>query len=151
MEELSQFDRELLNILQEKLPISPQPFKDVAEKLGTSEENVLNALQRLKNDGYIRRIGAFFDSDKLGYAGSLIALKVEPKCLENVATFINKYSGVTHNYEREGEYNLWFTLNSPNEAFERETIEKIRALDGVTEVLNLKVTKKYKINVAFKL
>ncbi|MBR3623958.1 MAG: Lrp/AsnC family transcriptional regulator, partial [Selenomonadaceae bacterium] len=72
-------------------------------------------------------------------------------CLENVATFINKYSGVTHNYEREGEYNLWFTLNSPNEAFERETIEKIRALDGVTEVLNLKATKKYKINVAFKL
>lgn len=151
MEELSQFDRELLNILQENLPVSPQPFKDVAETLGTSEESVLGALQRLKREGYIRRIGAFFDSEKLGYVGSLIALKVEPQKLDEVANAINKYAGVTHNYEREGKYNLWFTLNSPNESFEKKTIEEIRSLDGVTELLNLKATKKYKVNVAFNL
>lgn len=151
MEELSQFDRELLNILQENLPVSPQPFKDVAEKLGTSEESVLGALQRLKNGGYIRRIGAFFDSEKLGYVGSLIALKVEPQKLDEVANAINKYAGVTHNYEREGKYNLWFTLNSPSLDFEKRTVGEIRALDGVTELLNLKATKKYKVNVAFNL
>lgn len=151
MEELSQFDRELLNILQENLPVSPQPFKDVAETLGTSEESVLGALQRLKREGYIRRIGAFFDSEKLGYVGSLIALKVEPQKLDEVANAINKYAGVTHNYEREGKYNLWFTLNSPNESFEKKTIEEICSLDGVTEILNLKATKKYKVNVAFNL
>ncbi|MBO6177880.1 MAG: Lrp/AsnC family transcriptional regulator [Selenomonadaceae bacterium] len=151
VEELSQFDRELLNILQENLPVSPQPFKDVAETLGTSEESVLGALQRLKREGYIRRIGAFFDSEKLGYVGSLIALKVEPQKLDEVANAINKYAGVTHNYEREGKYNLWFTLNSPNESFEKKTIEEIRSLDGVTELLNLKATKKYKVNVAFNL
>ncbi|MBP2633613.1 MAG: putative transcriptional regulator, AsnC family, partial [Firmicutes bacterium] len=70
---LTSFDKELLNILQTKLPISPRPFADLAEVLGTDEIVVIDRLKELKEQGYLRRVGPFFDSVKLGYAGTLIA------------------------------------------------------------------------------
>lgn len=149
--ELSNFDKNLLNILQEHLPISKRPFKEIAEKLSAEEETVINRLNELKNAGYIRRIGAFFASNELGYTGTLVALKVKEDKIGKVAEFVNKYAGVTHNYEREGKYNLWFTLLSPNAEYEEKVLNETRNLDGVEGLLNLKAKHKYKINVAFKL
>lgn len=148
---LTDFDKDLLNILQEHLPISKRPFKEIAEKLDVTEEEVLNRLKMLKNDGYIRRIGAFFDSNKLGYTGTLIALKAKEDKIKEVADAVNKYAGVTHNYEREGKFNLWFTLLSPNAKYEENFVKNIKETDGVEDVLSLKAKHKYKINVAFKL
>lgn len=149
--ELTNFDKNLLNILQEHLPITKRPFKDIAEKLDATEEAVINRLNELKNAGYIRRIGAFFDSNELGYTGTLVALKVKDGKMREVAEFVNKYAGVTHNYEREGKYNLWFTLLSPSAEYEEKILSEVQNLNGVEGLLNLKAKHKYKINVAFKL
>lgn len=151
MTRLSTFDKALLNLLQGDIPICSHPFAEMARKLGTDEEKVLERLRELKTAGFLRRIGTFFDSNQLGYQGTLIALKVEPSAICAVAEAVNKYPGATHNYEREGAYNLWFTLLTPNAEYESNVLAQIRSLDGVEDMLKLKANKKYKINVQFKL
>ena len=151
MTELSAFDKSLLNLLQGSLPICSHPFAALAEQLGTDEDTVLARIRELKATGYLRRIGTFFDSYQLGYHGTLVALQVEPDCMTPVAEAINRYPGATHNYEREGKYNLWFTLLTPASEKERDILSEIRGLPGVDDMLNLKANKKYKINVQFQL
>lgn len=148
---LTSFDKELLNILQTKLPISKRPFADLAEVLGTEEKIVISRLRQLKEDGYLRRIGPFFDSAKLGYVGTLIAVKVRDGFMEPVAGFINKNPGTTHNYEREGEFNLWFTLLTPDVAAQQKILSEVRNLPGVEDLISLSAKRKYKINVQFNL
>lgn len=151
MTELTQFDKSLLNLLQGNLPVCSRPFAALAEQLGTDEQTVLLRLQVLKQEGYLRRIGTFFNSSKLGYKGTLVALRVEPDKMQSVARAINRYPGATHNYEREGRYNLWFTLLTPCLETEKKILDEVEALPGVEDLLNLKANKKYKINVQFKL
>ena len=148
---LTSFDKSLLNLLQTNLPISHRPFAELAEKLGSDEPTVLARLRTLKHDGYLRRIGPFFDSNRLGYEGTLVALRVEPAAIPSVAEAINRYPGATHNYEREGKYNLWFTLLTPDPELSQKILGEVRALPGVEDMLNLVSRKKYKINVQFKL
>ena len=151
MMELTAFDKSLLNLLQANLPVCSHPYAKLAEQLGTEEQIVLSRLQDLKAAGYLRRIGTFFDSTRLGYKGTLVALKVEPDRMQMVAEAINRYPGATHNYEREGKYNLWFTLITPCVEREQAILSEVETLPGVESMLNLKSNKKYKINVQFKL
>ena len=148
---LTSFDKSLLNLLQTNLPISHRPFAELAESLGSDESTVLARLQALKRDGYLRRIGPFFDSNQLGYKGTLVALRVAPAAIPSVAEAINRYPGATHNYEREGRYNLWFTLLTPDPDMCRHILSEIRALPGVEAMMDLVARKKYKINVQFHL
>ncbi|MDF2636257.1 MAG: putative transcriptional regulator, AsnC family [Pelosinus sp.] len=148
---LTEFDKRLLNIIQTDLSFEKRPFALLAEKLETTEASVIERLKFLKDQGFIRRIGPFFDSTKLGYIGTLVALEVKEDCLPQVASAINSYYGVTHNYEREGTLNLWFTLLSPNLMKQDEILETIRSLDGVVRLLNLPATKKFKVSVQFSL
>lgn len=149
--ELTALDKKLLNLLQGKVQLVPRPFQMIGQELGISEEQVLARLQVLKEEGCIRKIGAFFNSDKLGYRGTLVALKVRPELMEETALFINQFPGITHNYQREGAYNLWFTLITPNERLRQDILEQIKALPGVEETMDLSARKKYKINVQFNL
>ena len=151
MKELTSFDKSLLNLLQGNLPVCSHPFAALADELGTDEQTVLSRVQELKAEGYLRRIGTFFDSNNLGYKGTLVALKVDPDKMQTVAEAGNRYPGATHNYEREGRYNLWFTLLSPNLETEAKILDEVQSLNGVEDMLNLKANKKYKINVQFKL
>ena len=151
MMELTAFDKDLLNLLQGNLPVCSHPFAKLAEELGTDEQTVLSRVQELKAEGYLRRIGTFFDSNNLGYKGTLVALKVDPDKMQTVAESINSYPGATHNYEREGRYNLWFTLLTPNLETEQQILSEVQSLNGVEDMLNLKANKKYEINVQFKL
>lgn len=151
MMELTAFDKDLLNLLQGNLPVCSHPFAKLADELGTDEQTVLSRVQELKAEGYLRRIGTFFDSNSLGYKGTLVALKVDPAKMQTVAEAVNRYPGATHNYEREGRYNLWFTLLSPNLETEAKILDEVQSLNGVEDMLNLKANKKYKINVQFKL
>lgn len=148
---LTSFDKALLNILQTNLPLTERPFQVLADQLNTSEEEVIARLNELKELGYIRKIGLFFDSAKLGYEGTLIATKVLPEQLENVANVINQYNGVTHNYEREGDYNLWFTLITIDMEQQEEILNHIKNLPGVLDLINLPANKKYKVSVNFNL
>lgn len=148
---LSAFDKALLNLLQSDIPICSHPFAALADQLCTDEHTVINRLRELKAAGCLRRIGTFFNSDSLGYHGVLVALAVEPTAVESVAKFINSCSGITHNYEREGAFNLWFTLLTPSVEVERKILDDIAALPGVVDMIRLKSNKKYKVNVQFKL
>ena len=149
--ELSTFDKALLNSLQGNIPICSRPFAAMAEQLGTDEGTVITRLRELKAAGYLRRIGTFFNSNNLGYAGTLVALKVEPEEIVTVAEAVNKYPQATHNYEREGLYNLWFTLLTRDSEQEKNILAEIKSLRGVEDMLRLKSNRKYKVNVQFQL
>jgi DNA-binding Lrp family transcriptional regulator len=156
---LTDFDKALLNKIQTKLPIASHPFALIAKELGVEEETVLKRLQELKDEGFIRKIGAFFNSEELGYVGTLVAVKVQPDFVGQVAEKINTYDGVTHNYERYdekatdlvGQYNLWFTLIVDNEALRTKILDEISALPGVEQLVNLPAIQKYKVSVRFSL
>jgi DNA-binding Lrp family transcriptional regulator len=148
---LTSFDKALLNILQTGLPIASRPFAEIADMLNADEATVIDRLCYLKKHGYIRRIGAFFDSTSLGYVGTLVAAKVEKQHVETVAKVINAYEGVTHNYERNGVFNLWFTLIVPDYESQQRILKEIAALQGVLRLISLPAVKKYKVSVQFKL
>lgn len=148
---LNEQERKLLNLVQREIPLCQRPFAEIARQLGMGEELVLQRLADLKARGYIRRIGPFFDSSRLGYSGTLVALEVEPDRLPAVAEAINAYPGVTHNYEREGVWNLWLTLLTPNDDVQDRILREIGSLPGVNRMINLPAIKKYKVNVQFQL
>ena len=149
--ELSKFDKSLLNLLQGNIPVCSRPFAAMAATLGVEEDFVLERVRELKAAGYLRRIGTFFNSANLGYRGTLVALEVAPSEICAVAETINRYDEVTHNYEREGKFNLWFTLLTLNSEREHNILQEIKSLRGVEEMINLKSNRKFKINVQFKL
>jgi len=148
---LTAFDKRLLNIIQTNLPFESRPFAALAARLGTEESVVIERLRFLKEQGFIRRIGPFFDSSKLGYIGTLVALEVEPHYIPQVATVINLEDGVTHNYERDGVFNVWFTLFNHTIEEQNEVLNRIGKLTGVVRLINLPATKKFKVSVQFTL
>ncbi|NPV26359.1 MAG: Lrp/AsnC family transcriptional regulator [Firmicutes bacterium] len=141
-------DRKLLNMIQTDFPITTAPYRIIGERLGLTEAEVLARIAKLRQQGIIRRLGATFDSQRLGYHSTLCAVKVPVDRVEEVAALINKYPGVTHNYLREHEYNLWFTLIVPTPEDLHATIMEIQARTGLP-VLNLPADKMFKIRVNF--
>src|SRR5512136_179296 len=99
-------DKKILNIIQKDFPVVAEPFKAVAEKLGLGEDDVLKRIKNLKDKGIIRRIGAVFDSKKMGFVSTLCAARVPEERLKAFVDVVNSYAGVTHNYRRSHEYNV---------------------------------------------
>lgn len=148
--EFTGFDNDLLNILQKEFPLTETPFMDIADRLGASEEDVLMRVQRMKEDGLIRRIGAVFDSRAMGYYSILCACEVAEDRMESVALAINRLSGVTHNYVRQHHYNIWFTLTAVNQQAARDMIHQLEQENQI-QVIMMPATKVYKINAAFEI
>jgi DNA-binding Lrp family transcriptional regulator len=148
---LTTFDKALLNTIQIDLPLTSRPFSIIAERLGVEESMVIERLRQLKAEGLIRRIGPFFNSNRLGYVSTLVAVQVQQDCMEQVAEAINVYPGVTHNYEREGSFNLWFALLAANTAEQNKVLAEVRNIAGVEKLLSLPATKKFKVSVQFAL
>lgn len=144
-------DKKILNILQTRFPLVPEPFDAVGEELGLTGDEVAERVRRLKADGVIRRIGAVFDSRRLGYASTLCAARVPEEKLRDFVDVVNGYPGVTHNYRRGHEYNVWFTFIAPDaESLERDLAE-IRRRTGVEDVISMPAVKTFKINATFEL
>lgn len=148
---LTVLEKKLLTLIQTDFPIESEPFKVLAEKLHSTEEEILATLKKLKEEGYIRRIGAIFDSRKLGYVSTLCAMKVPSDKLDSVITYINSLPGVTHNYLRQHDFNLWFTLIAESQFELENIIQQIKEKTGVTDLLNLPAVRTFKINVNFQL
>lgn len=142
-------DRQLLNIAQSNFPISSRPFRALAESMGISEEEVLGHVRRLAESGVIRKIGPSFDTRKLGHKSLLIAAKVSPERLEQVAAIVSEYQEVTHNYGREHEYNLWFTLICKDESELERVLKEIESRTGVSDMHRLPAERLFKIKVEF--
>jgi siroheme decarboxylase len=145
---MDELDKEILNQLQEGIELVPEPFKAVAEKLGTEEETILSRVRELKKDT-IRQISAIFDTRTLGYKSSLVAAKVPEEHLDEAAHIINQHPGVTHNYKRNHDYNLWFTIAvPPNSRLGLEkTVELLGELARVDVIRLMPTLKLYKIGV----
>ena len=148
---LTALDKSILNIIQTKLPVVRRPFAAIADAIGSNEQIVLERIKWMSQNGYIRRMGPFFDSDCLGYVGTLVAVDVQDDQMATVATAINSYTGVTHNYERDGDFNLWFTLLSPTREDQDKILSEIAMLPGIRRINSLPATKKLKVNVEFTL
>lgn len=116
MQEIDQRDRELLAALQGEIPLISTPFAGLGQVIDMSEKEVLKRTERLKRSGLIKQVSAIFDSRSLGFRSSLVAAKVAEDAVERAASIINLHPGVTQNYLRNHQFNLWFTLAVPPES-----------------------------------
>jgi siroheme decarboxylase len=146
---MDDIDRKLLNRIQQDFPITAEPFAEVAGRLGISEMEVLERIGRLKADGIIRRIGAVFDLRKLGFASTLCAARVPEEGVRKFVEIVNACPGVTHNYRRDDEYNIWFTLIAPGEEELAAALTRIKRETGIDDILSLRATRTFKINARF--
>ncbi len=151
---LDETDKKLLQILQNDFPIVAQPWVEIGCCLCISEQEIITRIYRLKENHVMSRIGPIFDSAKIGLnASTLVALRVDPTRVDEVAQIINQYDNVSHNYQRDNEYNIWFTLTAKNDQELNQTLEQIRQKINVPkqDLLNLPTCQRFKISVLFQL
>ena len=110
MQEIDQRDRELLGALQSEIPLVSTPFALIGQAIDMSEKEVIKRIERLKREGLLRQLAAQFDARALGYRSCLVAAKVDPERIDDAAAAINAHPGVTQNYRRNNDFNLWFTI-----------------------------------------
>jgi siroheme decarboxylase len=144
---LGKSDKELLNEIQWTFPLVTRPFDAIAKKFDTTPEIIKETLKNLKEIGVLRQLSAIFDTRKLGYTSSLVAMEIEHDELDHVASQINRHPGVSHNYERDHEFNLWFTLAVPPGADLNDELKKFNVLKGIKKVRMLPTLQLFKIGV----
>jgi DNA-binding Lrp family transcriptional regulator len=144
-------DARLLTRVQSGLPIEPRPFRRVGDELGMPEREVVERLRRLKASGLIRRMGATFDAERLGYVSTLVGVAVPAARVEALAAFVGRFAEVTHSYERDGPLNLWFTVTAPSAERLAAVLDAIRAEAHDCRLVNVPARKRYKVRVEFDL
>lgn len=151
MPAMDDIDRRILNRIQSDFPVTSHPYAAVADVLNLTEKDVITRLKRLKANGIIRRIGGNFVPEKLGFVSTLCAAKVPESEIDSFARIVNRYPGVTHNYQRENSYNVWFTFIAPSMEEIEANLRQISQETGVTLILNLPATRTFKIKAQFDL
>jgi DNA-binding Lrp family transcriptional regulator len=142
-------DRKIINAIQSRFPISVRPYHELGEELGLSAEEVLERVKALKAAGIIRRIGANFHSNRLNYTSTLCSARVPADRIEHFVRVVNSYPGVTHNYLRKHDYNVWFTFIAPSTSHIEKALREISEKTGVKEVHSLPAVRMFKIRVDF--
>lgn len=142
-------DKKILNILQKEFPIEERPFLIVAERCGISEDETLTRIQKLKDKGIIRRIGAVFDGAKLGRVSTLCAACVPEDKIDSFVQLVNANKGVTHNYRRNLDYNIWFTVSAETAEELLAFLRGVKEKTGVTDILDMRAVRTFKINASF--
>jgi len=148
---LDETDKAILNRMQSDFPITRSPYLAIAEELRLTEDDVIKRLKKLKKNGIIRRMGGNFVPEKLGFVSTLCAAVVDEEKIESFTKIINRYPGVTHNYLRDGSFNVWFTFIAPSMKEIDSNLKEISEETGVEEILNLPATKVFKIKAHFDL
>ncbi|MDR2162141.1 MAG: AsnC family transcriptional regulator [Desulfovibrio sp.] len=141
-------DRRILDLIQSGFPLARRPYALIGAAVDIGEEEALQRVRDLKRRGIIRRIGANFDSARLGWRSTLCAAKVPEERLEDFTTRINLHPGVTHNYLRDHDYNVWFTLIAPTEENLAALLHNMEEETGIS-ILSLPAARQYKIKVDF--
>jgi len=142
-------DKAILRAVQSRLPIHQRPFLELGQELGLSEDEVLARLKSLKERGIIRRIGGNFSSASLGWASTLCAARVPEDKLPAFIAAVNAFPGVTHNYRRRHDYNVWFTFIAESMDIIDANLRRLAAQTGVEDILSLPALKLFKIQVDF--
>ena len=143
-------DRAILDCIQTAFPLVSRPYALIGERAGVTEHEAFARVQAMRGRGLIRRIGANFQSAKLGFRSTLCAAKVPEASLEAFVAAVNKEQGVTHNYLRNHAYNVWFTCIGESWEAVLETLERISRSTGIC-LLNLPASRLYKIKVDFQM
>lgn len=141
---LSAIDREILNCLQEDLPIDPKPFAILSKQLGITEDELLQRITKLKNNKIIRCFGARVNHKSLGFKSNLIAFRVSPEKIDYLAEKIIAYPEATHCFQRKGEYNLWVAFIYKNDRM-NAFIKAMEKEIGENNILLLPTIKQFKL------
>ncbi len=145
----SSLERRLLDEFQGGFPLEERPFRVIAERLGTTEAEVIEALRGLQEHGVVSRVGPVFRPNRVG-ASTLAAMRVPPERLAEVAERVSARPEVNHNYERDHEFNLWFVVTAADRQGVRAVLDEIAAATGL-EVMDLPMVEDYFINLGFPL
>jgi len=147
---MDDIDREILNKIQSGFPVKPRPFMEIGKSLDLTEEQVIARIKKLQVAGIIRRIGGNFVSKKLGFTSTLCAARVPENKIEEFVKKVNSYKGVTHNYLRNHDYNIWFTFIAPSMDLISLYLQEISDTTDVHDILNLSAINMFKIKVDFR-
>lgn len=141
-------DRRIINTLQQGFPICEQPYAVVAENLGTSEEELLDRLQRLLHEGLLTRFGPMYHAERMGGGLTLAAMQIPKKDFERVTALVNRHPEVAHNYERDHAFNMWFVLATETPERIGEVIAAIEKESGYP-VYNMPKEQEFFIGLRF--
>ena len=148
---MDKLDYRILEALQNDFPLSERPYEIIAGRLQIPCDQLWNRLQKLIDDGVIRRIGASLDSRKLGFCSTLSAVSVGPDQVEQAAEVIGQFPEVTHSYLRNDHFNIWFTIIAIDSKRIDYILEQIRSTLSLesSQVLNLPMKRLFKLNARF--
>ncbi|MDT8385984.1 MAG: AsnC family transcriptional regulator [Thiogranum sp.] len=145
---MDNLDRRIINELQVDFPVCERPFQAAAERLGTTESELITRLQCMLDDGLLTRFGPLFHAERMGGALSLCAMQVPVECFEQVAAQVNAFPEVAHNYQRDHDMNMWFVLATETPEGLDATIRKIEHETGLS-VFNLPKQEEFFVNLHF--
>lgn len=140
----------ILKTLQSDFPLTKNPYRVLAGKLGMDEAALITEIKLLKRKGYVRRIGAAASAAHLGYKSALIAARLGKTFMGRNIAFINAHENVTHNYLRDAKYNVWFTFSAKTKKEIENFIRVFKKRRGVIDVLSLPAKKTFKIKAEFR-
>lgn len=142
-------DRQLLNEIQTDFPVEPHPYRVLGDRIGMDEAEVLSRITNLREAGIIRRMGASINSRRIGFVSTLLAARVPREKFDSFVEIVNSCPGVTHNYERRHEYNVWFTLIARSEGEKKDIIRDLTVRTGI-RILEFPAERIFKIRVDFR-
>ncbi len=148
---MDDIDRKILNLIQKEFPVTAEPFKEIGAVVGISEDEALERVRRLREEGIIRRIGAVFDPGKLGFVSALCAARVPEEKIRPFVETVNALPGVTHNYRRNNKYNVWFTVIAPSEESLEESLAGVKEKSGIVDILTMRAVRTFKVDASFEL
>lgn len=141
----------LVNLLQQGLPLEKDPYGILAAQLEISRSEVISRIKELFQDGYLRRLGGTFNNAGMGYTSVLFGIRVPDNIFDAVATYVNSFKGVTHNYQRSGMLNMWFTCSVADPGEKELFIQGLQEHFEITEIYDFPNLRNYKLNVFFEL
>ena len=146
---MDEIDHKILNLIQGSFPVDPEPYRIIGEQAGITGDEAFERIGKLRESGIIRRIGAVFDPKIMGFTSTLCTARVPETKLAAFVETVNAYPGVTHNYRRNHDYNVWFTFIAETEEALNLFLSEIREKTGITDILSLRAVRTFKINASF--
>lgn len=124
-------DRRIINSLQGGFPVCERPFEAAAMSIGIEEQDLINRIQRLQDDGILSRFGPLFDAERLGGAVTLVAMRIPDREFDATADIVSSYPEVAHNYARSHDLNMWFVVAAETSSRIEEVLDEITARTGL--------------------
>jgi len=146
---LDGIDKKILNLVQTEFPLTREPYAYLGRQLGIDGNEVIHRIEQLKAKGIVRQISPVLDSQRLGYQITLVAMRVKPGQVDKAEQVIREHPGVSHGYERDHSFNVWFTLAVPAEVNIEAELQRLTSATGAEAAFTLPALKVFKIGAYF--